>query len=880
MPSINQEKKDIIKIKGNVLVTANPGTGKTLLLAHRYLRLIEEGVSPENILCLTFTEKAKGEMEEGIGKLVGNRVDPSKMNIFTFHAFAFSYLDSDRLISQNLLRYSILKLVKEKKMLNYEDDYLTETIVPKMENLIRYLKSFGVMPDDINLEQAKALVKPRARYSREEIEKFAEYFVEAFRQYEKAKQGKGIDFADMLIEFLKMPGLPVFDYVLVDELQDVNVMEADIALRSGKKFLAVGDKKQAIFGFQGGSILNFEKFQDSEHRILSENFRSTNEILSYAREFFCRHTKNLSHARELENLRNNEAEPGDKPVVFEVSKKDSVSAACTWAAGLAKQEQEVAVIARTNHQIAAIGKELKSRGIEFSSMFFSASKEAKDNIIFFIKGVLSSDIADVKKAMLTPFFPCALQDAFEICRENNLTLERIYEKCPEFRSLRESVSTIEDASRLFLEKVFPVCVAYGKEYMFAASSMYNSFQEAVAVLDEPSLDSLVNFLKSSDLNANEPGEEKQVILTTVHKAKGREFDAVIYLPTRAGRESFQDDVVKAILKTKGIDAEEELEEESLRVDFVAMTRAKKRLFIFTEKANDYLNGFSESKSFEAEAGRKTSFSESAKRAYSLFLNGDFDRARKLLSSEDKPWLINYVKCYFEGLKKLSFSCLSDKAFDHLKDRILNLKEGKKELSLGSRVHAIASKACKGEEFEAEPELEPYIKNLNELIESIKERFPEVVNTEERFSVRLKDLVGAETDIIFSGFVDAVFRNRDSYLIVDWKTDKSENYASKHRQQLEAYRHAYSIVHNIPIEKIEVAIGFCALRPRISIGTIGCRLDDRKPSKSAFETFSKKAEQVLSWKQDFMLFFEQLAEEECDDILWRSVVEQFGKERED
>ena len=74
--SINQEKQEILNTKGNILVTANPGTGKTLLLAHKYLSLIKEGKKPEKILCLTFTEKAKREMEERILRLRDeNKVD-------------------------------------------------------------------------------------------------------------------------------------------------------------------------------------------------------------------------------------------------------------------------------------------------------------------------------------------------------------------------------------------------------------------------------------------------------------------------------------------------------------------------------------------------------------------------------------------------------------------------------------------------------------------------------------------------------------------------------------------------------------------------------------------------------------------------------------
>ena len=127
---------------------------------------------------------------------------------------------------------------------------------------------------------------------------------------------------DILINFLQIKTPPVFKYVLIDELQDVNDMEADIALKSGVNFMAVGDKKQAIFGFQGGSILNFKKFESSKIKYLTENFRSTNEILNYASEYFISKTKDKKHQDALEGFMNNEIDPGEKPKIYSFPSED------------------------------------------------------------------------------------------------------------------------------------------------------------------------------------------------------------------------------------------------------------------------------------------------------------------------------------------------------------------------------------------------------------------------------------------------------------------------------------------------------------------------------------------------------------------------------
>ena len=91
----DDQKRDAILNEGNTLVIANPGTGKTTTIAYKYAHLMEEGIDPEKILCLTFTEKAKEEMEKKILEICKNAnlsLDISKLNIFTFHGFANSYL--------------------------------------------------------------------------------------------------------------------------------------------------------------------------------------------------------------------------------------------------------------------------------------------------------------------------------------------------------------------------------------------------------------------------------------------------------------------------------------------------------------------------------------------------------------------------------------------------------------------------------------------------------------------------------------------------------------------------------------------------------------------------------------------------------------------
>jgi superfamily I DNA/RNA helicase len=114
---------------------------------------------------------------------------------------------------------------------------------------------------------------------------------------------------------------------------------------------------------------------------LSENFRSSNEILGYARADFVNKTRDETHKVALENLKNNKMGPCEKPKIISIAKEDTFQAVLTLIKQLQNSCEKTAIVARTNYQITALSKELTKREIEHSSTFFSASNEAKDNIL-------------------------------------------------------------------------------------------------------------------------------------------------------------------------------------------------------------------------------------------------------------------------------------------------------------------------------------------------------------------------------------------------------------------------------------------------------------------------------------------------------------------
>lgn len=876
---LDKEKQQIIDCEGNVLITANPGTGKTFLLACKYVDLIKKGFAPEDVLCLTFTNKARSEMEDRIISMLkeeGLEFDLSKLNVFTFHSYAMDVIGESTIVSANLLRYAIFRHLKEKEVLNYGDEYLLGTIVPKMDNLLRYLKNFGILPDKIDAKAAKEFLEDEKKFSKEELESFLEEFVEIFEEYEKSKRGKGLDYADLLLEFLNLREIQKYRYALIDELQDVNTIEADIVLKSADNFMAVGDQKQAIFGFQGGSILNFEKFKESTPFVLSANRRSTDQILDYAKELFSSKTANEKYRKVLESLHSLEGKKGPKPKILEV-KENLYPEAAALVKELVKEGSQVAVIARTNSQIMALSKEFSNQGIEHSSTHFSASLEAKQNIIAYLQGIFSSQPEFVKNAMFTPFFPISLQEAFELSQDKTLSVEKVLEKAPEFKKLRESLSGIEDIHILFKEKIIPLAVTYGKEYLFAALSLQEACAEAIRLLDEKNLDAFAAYLESSDLLAQESDIEQKVVLTTIHKAKGKQFDTTIYIPKKTRNNSnFQDTVVEAILKSHKINAIEELEEESLRADFVALTRAKKQLYILTDKPSDYLNKFAEKAEPVGGQTIEEKLDEVEKRAYTLFLNRDYEKAKQLLETR-KPWLKDFVKKHFESLDRVSFSALKDSPYQYFVDRILRIQKPSTALSLGSKVHDIAESILKGQEYKETPELKPYVENVKGLIEQIKKEYPEVVDAELKIDIPLSQIIETDDNIRLRGIIDSVFKNSENYLIVDWKTSKKTDGASGYRQQLAVYQKILSTSKGIAPEKIKVAIGFVGLRNTINDGEISAELDEKQPGSTAFNTISKKLQKFLDWRNDTDKFLEELTQEKQDDNLLRSLIEEYKKE---
>jgi len=877
------EQKAIIKTDENTIVVANPGTGKTSTLALKVMELLQSNVEPDEILCLTFTEKAQKEVFVKINRLAKGKVPLSKIlkiKIHTFHSFALQYLKevgliSGNVIGNNFLRFSILESFIANKALNYPKGYIIGDTVPKVENAIRYMKNFGITPDKINLNDATKKLKKlhdvnRSSFTMDEMKAMLRYFVQAYKHYEDSKTHKNdVDFADLPLMFVEKFRGAKIPYVLVDEMQDMNKTEAKmVKMIVGKRLFLVGDAKQAIFGFQGGSIKNFQDFtQTCKRLLLSKNWRSTNEILDYSKNYFL--TSSAQRANYEDELKKfSSARKGPIPKVFSTVGQLS-KILCLIQENKGK---EIGIITRTNKQIIEISKFLDINNIEYTATSsLATSLDARSAIITFIRGLISNDSADKVSATFTIFAPYSLKEAFDF---STALMKADYTQIAKI-NLGAADLTRDSLDNLFLEKIYPLCVSKGSEWFTTATSIKSQIDEYLTV-PNPTLEAFLDFLAIGEEVAVERSKRAEITLTTVHKAKGREFDIVIALPSGSTHPySYIDTIVSSIFESKGIDLQDELEDESIRINFVGFTRAMNELNIITDltHADDFHWNENLSK-LEVDDVTDTNTSSvldyHLTEAYSLFLGGKFAEAEKHLKNED-PWLMERIISYFKNVDHFSWSSVITHTDEFLMKNILGINTYSRRFGTGStegtkfgnEVHPafkkILDNKAKPEDFS--DDVKRALENGLAALKDLEKEYPglKLVGTEVEVELPLKSLVKyKQDDLIFKGKIDALYKHNSGYLEVDWKSSKNDSDGDVvvYKRQLSVYKKMYSIDKKIPEDKIKTCLIYVALRGNISTGKFGRSKYIGSRDAQVFKTFEKHLQQILEWRKDPKKFIKE------------------------
>ena len=590
----SEQLKAVNHIDGPMLVLAGAGSGKTKVLTNRIARLIEEGVSPSNILAITFTNKAAKEMKDRITRLVG--VTAYNIQISTFHSLGLKILKEN---------YSLLGYDKNFTIID-SDDVLT--IIKKIMKELNLSKDY-YNPREIKnkISSAKNAIMSVEDFSKVE---FDHKVVEVYKIYtKKLRQGNSVDFDDLLILPIKLfktyPNVleeyqDRYKYILIDEYQDTNEAQytfSKILASKYRNIFVVGDNDQAIYAFRGANyknILNFEKdYPEAKSVVLEENYRSTKTILNAANDVI----KN-NKERKSKNLWSNKP-VGDK-ITYKLvgTEKEEASFVADEIKSLLEQgvkEEDIAVLYRTNAQSRVVEEYMLKKNIKYrvvGSFYFYNRKEIKDLLCYLRLISNHKDDVSLLRIINTP-----KRGIGEKTIDNLTTLaveqsSSIYEaitsgKELSFKNLIEEL-TEESKTLSLTELVEAILEKSGIKKELSSSKLLedeirlenlNEFKGVTkSYEEEQGSATLEDFLDEislvSDLAEHQDGSNR-VSLMTVHSVKGLEYDYVFIVGMEEGifphYNAINDGSQSAI-------------EEERRLCYVAITRAKKKLYILAAKS--------------------------------------------------------------------------------------------------------------------------------------------------------------------------------------------------------------------------------------------------------------------------------------------------------
>ncbi len=591
-------------LEGPVLILAGAGSGKTRALTYRAANLIDHGVRPWQILCLTFTNKAAREMKQRICALVGEAADEAWIS--TFHSSC-----------ARILRRDIEKLGYSRSFVIYDTDDQHAVIkeVLKTQNIDeKYLP-----PKEIAAKISDAKNKlqgPDEWFSHSDRDFRCQLIHDAYLAYEKRlRELNALDFDDLLIRALELfvqhpPVLQSyrdrFRYVLVDEYQDTNYaqyMLVKLLTDESRNLCVVGDDDQSIYGWRGAdirNILDFEKdYPDAKVIKLEQNYRSTANILDAANQV-------IAHNEDRK----------DKSLWTEAGEGEPISVFCAdnergeagWLVSRIKQfhrdglpYSRIAVLYRVNAQSRVLEEMLMSAVDPkipyriFGGTRFYERREIRDIVSYLRVLENPSDDMALQRIINVPrrsIGDSTLQELMRHAREKEMPLYSSLSDLPDSLSSRPRKCVADFLSLMnklmVLKETLPLPVfteellrqtglqeQYEKEDTEDARSRIENIREFVGAVtefcertDEPTLSGfLENISLVTDVDSlSEDGG--YVTLMTIHSAKGLEFDTVFITGMEEG-----------IFPSSRTAADESRLEEERRLCYVGITRAKHRLLL-------------------------------------------------------------------------------------------------------------------------------------------------------------------------------------------------------------------------------------------------------------------------------------------------------------
>ena len=593
------QRKAAEKIEGPVLILAGAGSGKTRTVTYRIAHMIKEkNISPLNILALTFTNKAAREMKERAEELIGEE-NSYNLVVSTFHSFAVRILKtySERIgYGRNFNIYDVDDqksiITKIKKEMNIKDD-----IAPgRIANRISKLKEDGVGLDEVSRQLDLKIPANRL-------------FYDIYKKYDEVlKANNAMDFSDLLLNARRLLDdkyvLDIiqnrYQYIVVDEYQDTNNIQYEIINLIAAKYrniCVVGDEDQSIYAFRGANIeniLNFEKDYPDAYTIkLERNYRSTKRILDTANELI--KNNKSSKGKKLWT----EGSEGEKIKIFNAKtpydEAEFIVKEIKAKSKSGVDYKDMTILYRTNAQSRVLEEKLLEGNVPYKiygGMQFFQRKEIKDILAYLNLLNNRNDNHNFYRIINVPkrsIGEKTLEKIAEIANERNIPMLDALQFVDETNIRGAVKNTLKDfynmiqgiylsLDELSVKEVFDEVITKTKYF----DSIEDNKEDRVKNIEEllnsiielekrnPHI-SLADYLDMVSLTASTDEMEENenfVKLMTIHSSKGLEFDYVFI----AGMED-------GLFPSCSFESSEEDIEEERRLCYVAVTRAKKELYI-------------------------------------------------------------------------------------------------------------------------------------------------------------------------------------------------------------------------------------------------------------------------------------------------------------
>ena len=593
---LNKEQKEaVLKTEGPLLILAGAGSGKTRVLTTKIAYLIEEcGISPQSILAITFTNKAAKEMKDRVYNLIGMKA--KGIQISTFHSFGVRILTD----------YS--------EKLGYEKNFIIMDSDDSLSIVKKILKNKGIDPKSYNpngirnqISSCKNEMITPEKYAKFALGDYEQIVYETYIEYEKTlKNNNAVDFDDLLLLPIKLFNEHVdvlekyqerFQYVLIDEYQDTNETQyilSKMIAKKNKNICCVGDVDQSIYSFRGANyrnILNFEKdYPDASVIKLEQNYRSTTTILDAANDVI----KNNKDRKDKVLWSNKgKGELIDYYQAFNgIDEAQYVSREIKNLVNNGIEYKDIAVLYRTNAQSRTIEEELLKESIPYrivGGVGFYSRREIKDLLAYLRLIYNSKDNVSLLRIINVPKRGIGNKTISNLIEKANRENKSIYDSIESGKELafKEMIESLKKQSNNLtltelVERILDVTgikAEYESEKTLDADIRLENLEELKTVTktfeEREGIVSLEDFLLEvslvTDVNEYDTDPNK-VSLMTVHSVKGLEYGYVFIIGLEEGLFPH----INSILNGN------ELEEER-RLMYVAITRAKEKLFIVNAK---------------------------------------------------------------------------------------------------------------------------------------------------------------------------------------------------------------------------------------------------------------------------------------------------------